>query len=95
LKIIFKKGIENELKGPIDITAYCLEKSNNVLRIWMDEPNYIWSIPCAFEITFVRCHTPESVFDSIRNDFNKYLSRELTKSLSMSSLIDINYLYFI
>ncbi len=95
MKIIFKKGIENELKGPIDITAYCLEKSNNVLRIWMDEPNYIWSIPCAFEITFVRCHTPESVFDSIRNDFNKYLSRELTKSLSMSSLIDINYLYFI
>jgi len=35
----------------------------------------------AFEITLVRCHTLESVFDSIRNDFNKYISRELTKSL--------------
>ncbi len=82
--------MDNQIKGPIDITNYCLPNHTNVLRFWMSRPDIIWSIPCAFEISLVKCHTSEDIFQKIMTDMNNYIPIGITKAMSESIIIDIN-----
>ncbi len=70
------------MNGPFNISSFC-KYGPNVVKFWLDKPNFEWFLPCAYEISIVQFYTPESYLNSLKQNIMQFLDSDFTKNLGI------------